>query len=134
VDALRVLKRNGVGVVVIKSINMRDADNGGKPEYYVDQSSYEEINRLWREGMRFYMVFDSNGQCHVREFKGGFEVTSEGKERISSLHTTVAFFGSVVDELKPILLPQLEEFFAALAGDERLGQGLAVAHGSGPAS
>lgn len=132
VDTLRVLKRNGVGVVVINSINMRDADNGSKPEYYVDQSSYEEINRLWREGMRFYMVFDSDGHCHVREFKGGFWVTAEGKERISRLHTTVAFFGSVVDELKPILLPQLEEFFAALAGDERLGQGLAVAHGSGP--
>jgi predicted Rossmann-fold nucleotide-binding protein len=131
VDTLRVLKRSGVGVVVIRSINMR-AGNGGKPEYYLDQSSYEEIARLWREGMRFFMIFGAEGSAHVREFKGGFWVTAEGKERISRLHTTVAFFGSVVDELKPILMPQLEEFFSALAADERLGQALAVAHGSGP--
>lgn len=132
VDALRVLKRNGVGVVVIKSINMRPGGNGAKPEYYLDQSSYEEIHRLWREGMRFYMIFGGEGASHVREFKGGFWVTAEGKERISRLHTTVAFFGSVVDELKPLLMPQLEEFFAALVADERLGEGLSIAHGSGP--
>jgi hypothetical protein len=132
VDALRVLKRNGVGVVVMKSIVMRATDNGTKPEYYLDQSSYEEIARLWREGMRFYMMFDSRGETHVREFHSGFWVTAEGKERLARLHTTVAFFGSVVDELKPILLPQLEDFFSALAADERLGAGLSVAHGSGP--
>ena len=132
VDALRVLKRNGVGVVVIKSINMRDTGNGGKPEYYLDQSSYEEIVRLWREGMRFYMLFGSGENGHVREFKGGFWVTEEGKERISRIHTTVAFFGSAVDGIKSLLLAQLEEFFAALSADDRLGKGLAVAHGSGP--
>jgi len=134
VDTLRVLKRSGVGVVVIKSINMRanGNGNGGKPEYYLDQSSYEEIARLWREGMRFYMIFGAGDTGHVREFQGGFWVTAEGKERLTRIHTTIAFFGSVVDELKPILLPQFEEFFAALSADERLGDGLAVAHGSGP--
>lgn len=132
VDALRVLKRSGVGVVVIRSINMRGAGNGEKPEYYLDQSSYEELARLWREGMRFYMIFGSEDHCHIREFFSGFWVTAEGKERISRLHTTVAFFGSAVDETKAILLAQLEDFFAALAADERLGKGLAVAHGSGP--
>ena len=132
VDTLRVLKRSGVGVVVIKSITMRAERNGAKPQYYLDQSSYEEIARLWREGMRFYMIFECMDGCHVREFKNGFWVTAEGKERIDRIHTTFAFFGSVVDELKPILLPQLETFFTALADDERLGDGLAVAHGSGP--
>ncbi len=132
VDSLRVLKRNGVGVVVIKSITMRAAGNGAKPEYYLDQSSYEEIARLWREGMRFYMIFGTGDGCHVREFHNGFWVSAEGKERIDRLHTTIAFFGSVVDELKPILLPQFEEFFAALRADPRLGNNLAVAHGSGP--
>ncbi|GFK94475.1 hypothetical protein NNJEOMEG_02320 [Fundidesulfovibrio magnetotacticus] len=132
VDALRVLKRNGVGVVVIRSINMRGSRNGGNPEYYLDQSSYEEINRLWREGMRFYMIFAQDEACHVREFNSGFWVSAEGKERLGRLHTTAALFGSVVDELKPILMPQFEEFFAALAADPRLGEGLAIAHGSGP--
>jgi len=131
-DTLRVLKRTGVGVVVIRSITMRGGQNGESPAYYLDQSSYEEINRLWREGMRFYMVFTQGEDCHVREFNSGFWVSAEGKERLGGLHTTAALFGSVVDELKPILLPQLEEFFEALAADPRLGQGLAIAHGSGP--
>ena len=137
VDTLRVLKRNGVGVVVIKSITMRTGRtgrtaNGGAPQYYLDQSSYEEIYRLWQEGMLFYMLFADGESCHVREFKHGFWVTEDGKERLDGVHTTVAFFGSAVDALHPVLLPQLREFFAALAADPRLGQGLAIAHGSGP--
>lgn len=132
VDALRVLKRNGVGVVVTRSLNMRAGRNGAKPDYYLDQSSYEEIARLSREGMRFYMLFGDEGDYHVREFCGGFWVTAEGKERLGGLHTTAALYGSVVDALKPILLPQLEAFFQALAADPRLGSGLAIAHGSGP--
>ena len=115
VDALRVLKRNGVGVVVIKSINMRDAKTAASP-------STTSTNRPMRKspvcarGHAILHGFDSREQCHVREFKGGFWVTSEGKERISRLHTTVAFFGSVVDELKPILLPQLRHFLRPGSG------------------
>jgi len=134
VDTLRVLKRNGVGVVVIRSITMRAgrAANGGAPQYYLDQSSYEEIHRLSQEGMLFYMLFEDGETCHVREFKHGFWVTQDGKERLDTIHTTVACFGSAVDAAAPILLPQLRDFFAALAADKRLGQGLAIAHGSGP--
>ena len=131
-DTLRVLKRNGVGVVVIRSITMRGVGNGDTPQYYLDQSSYEEIARLSREGMRFYMIFEHGGSCHVREFSGGFWVTQEGKERIGRVHTTVALFGSAVDQLEAVIMPQFEEFFSALAADPRLGEGLAVAHGSGP--
>ena len=132
VDSLRVLKRSGVGVVVIRSINLRTDSLNAAPNYYLDQSSYEELVRLSWEGMRFYMLFGQEHQAHVREFQQGFWLTAEGKQRFGNIHTTVALFGSAVTEIKDMIGAQLEEFFAALAADPRLNSGLAVAHGSGP--
>lgn len=131
-DTLRVLKRNGIGVVVIRSIRMRPEGEDQPPVYYLDQSSYEELISLSREGMRFYLLLEHGGTSQVREFKSGLWVSARGKERMDRLHTTVALFGSAVDEIMPVLLPQFEDFFAALAADSRLGEGLAVTHGSGP--
>lgn len=130
VDTLRVIKRNGIGVVLLRSLSHRDEDD--VPDLYLDQAAYEELCRLEHEGMRFYLCCE-NGHCgQVREFHKGFWVTEEGKQRIDSIHTTVAMFGSAVSEIKETLEAPLSGFFHALRDDPRLGENLAVAHGSGP--
>ncbi len=48
------------------------------------------------------------------------------------MHTTVAVFGSAEDDLASRLEPPLEALFTALVQDPRLGEGLSIAHGSGP--
>ncbi|MFP4167649.1 MAG: Rossmann fold nucleotide-binding protein [Desulfonatronovibrionaceae bacterium] len=132
VDTLRVLKRNGIGVVLIRSLSGRV--NGGEslPGYYLDQSIYEELCTLEREGMRFYLQVKENGRSHVREFYKGFWVTAQGKRGLDRCHTTISVFGSVTEELQEILLGQFKDFLADLQNDSRLKNRFAVAHGSGP--
>ena len=55
-DTLRVLKRNGIGVVAVRSLGPRRPD--GRAEHYLDQSIYEELVNLAREGVRFYLLLD----------------------------------------------------------------------------
>ncbi len=131
VDTLRVLKRNRVGVVVVRSLNPR-LGNGTKPSFRLDQTAYEELVRLEREGMRFYIPLESADKPHVREFRNGTWVTAEGKERQGRMHTTVAMFGSAVESMQEPLRVELREFLAGLQRNPSLGEGLAVAHGSGP--
>lgn len=127
VDTLRVLKRNGIGVVVARSLGPRDPD--GHPDHYLDQSTYEELVNLAREGVRLYLLLD---QGQVREFHDGFWVTARGKERMGSVHTTVAVFGSSVDALHDEMASRFNDFLRALRDDTPLGEAFAVAHGSGP--
>jgi len=99
---------------------------------FLDQAMYEELVRLEREGMRFYLDFGDNGATQVREFHNGFWLTPRGKKEMDSIHTTLAMFGSAREELDALLAPMMESFLAGLQADPRLGAGFAVAHGSGP--
>lgn len=131
VDTLRVLKRNRVGVVVVRSLNPR-AENGARPSFRLDQTAYEELVRLEREGMRFYIPMEDVDPPHVREFRQGMWVTAEGKERQGRIHTTVAMFGSAVESMQEPLRLEIREFLEGLKANPALGEALAVAHGSGP--
>jgi len=130
VDTLRVLKRNGVGVVVVRSLNPRDSEDCA--DYYLAQSTYEELVNLAREGVRLYLLFDRENGGQVREFHDGFWVAAQGKERMRTVHTTVAMFGSAVQALERELEARISDFLRALKHDTPLGDGFAVAHGSGP--
>ncbi len=132
VDTLRVLKRNGIGVVLARSMRRRPEEPANGPEYFVDQTTYEELVRLEGEGMRFYMPFGKGESAHVREFHQGLWVTARGKERLQDIHTTIAVFGSAVGETRERFKVLFRDFLAALQSDERLGENFAVAHGSGP--
>ena len=65
-------------------------------------------------------------------FSGGLWVTRQGKERLPHVHTTMAMFGSSCDVLGPVLADPITDFLRKLRDHPRLGEGLAVAHGSGP--
>jgi predicted Rossmann-fold nucleotide-binding protein len=82
--------------------------------------------------MRFYLLLEPNGQAQVREFFRGLWVTRDGKERLPRVHTTMAMFGSSCDVLRPALEAPIREFLSRLRANPRLGEGFAVAHGSGP--
>lgn len=131
-DTLRVLKRNGIGVVVARGVDGASGEQADRRKLCLDQALYEEILKLEREGMRFYLLLDDGEGARVREFHQGLWVTERGKERLARIHTTVAMFGSTVDCLKELLRDQLTAFLARLKDNPRLGEALAVAHGSGP--
>ncbi len=134
VDTLRVLKRNGIGVVVVRSLGPRHDD--GRVDHYLDQSTYEELVNLAREGVRLYLLFgdgaSAQSQKQVREFHDGFWVTAQGKERLGQVHTTMAVFGSSVEALRDEMAARFGTFLRALRDDTPLCDGFAVAHGSGP--
>ena len=130
VDTMRVLKRNGVGVVVAKGVDA--SCHTGTPMLCLDQALYEELVKLEGEGMRFYLLLGEGEGAHVREFYRGLWVTERGKERLNQVHTTVAMFGSSVDSLKDLLRDELTGFLKRLRANPMLGEALAVAHGSGP--
>ncbi len=132
VDTLRVLKRNGIGVVVSRGMGCRAGRLCSQPSFPMDQALYEELVRLEAEGMRFYLLLEPNGQAQVREFFRGLWVTRDGKERLPRVHTTMAMFGSSCDVLRPALEAPIREFLSRLRANPRLGEGFAVAHGSGP--
>lgn len=132
VDTLRVLKRNGIGVILVRSLSQRMEDSAARAEYYLDQTIYEELCTLEREGMRFYLQVMENGRSHVREFYKGFWVTARGKQGLDKCHTTISVFGSVTEELQDLLLGQFTDFLTSLQKDSRLKDRFAVAHGSGP--
>jgi predicted Rossmann-fold nucleotide-binding protein len=130
VDTLRVLMRNAVGVVVVKGVE--GCACSGTPKLCLDQALYEELVKLESEGMRFYLLLGEGERAQVREFYRGLWVTERGKERLDRMHTTVAMFGSAVDSLKDLLREELTGFLSRLKANPALGEGLAVAHGSGP--
>jgi predicted Rossmann-fold nucleotide-binding protein len=132
VDSLRVLKRNGIGVVVARGMDCLAGRSCQLPNFRMNQALYEELVRLEQEGMRFYLLLEHNGQTQVREFYQGLWVTREGKRRLPGVHTTMAMFGSSCDVLRPVLEGPIREFFRRLRDHPRLGQSLAVAHGAGP--
>jgi hypothetical protein len=132
VDTLRVLKRNGIGVVTARGMGCSVGLSCRSPHFRMDQTLYEELVRLEGEGMRFYLLLEYNGHAQVREFFRGLWVTREGKERLPGVHTTMAMFGSACDVLGPVLAAPITEFLRKLKAHPRLGVGFAVAHGSGP--
>ncbi len=132
VDTLRVLKRNGIGVILARSLSNREKNPSAPAGYYLDQSIYEELSTLEREGMRFYLDLKENGRHHVREFYKGFWVTAKGKEGLDKCHTTISVFGSVTEDLQDMLLDQFTDFLSRLQEDTRLKDSFAIAHGSGP--
>jgi predicted Rossmann-fold nucleotide-binding protein len=132
VDTLRVLKRNGIGVVVARGMDCLAGRGCRQPNFRMNQALYEELVRLEQEGMRFYLLLEPNGQTQVREFFQGLWVTREGKRRLPGVHTTMAMFGSSCDVLRPVLEVPIRKFFQQLRDHPRLGASLAVAHGSGP--
>jgi len=131
-DTLRVLKRNGIGVIVVRSITARTEADRFKQNISLDQATYEEIFRLEREGVRFYLLFEDNEARQVREFYKGFWVTAQGKERIDSIQTTIALFGSSADTLKELLREDMTRFLEGLQNNFHFKDRFAVAHGSGP--
>jgi hypothetical protein len=131
-DTLRVLKRNGIGVIVVRSITARAEKDGFKQNISLDQASYEELFRLEREGVRFYLVFEDHEGRHVREFYKGFWVTEQGKERIDRIQTTIAIFGSSADSLKELLRADFTLFLEGLYKNLHFKDRFAIAHGSGP--
>jgi len=132
VDTLRVLKRNGIGVVAARGMGCAVGQACRKPHFRMDQTLYEELVRLEGEGMRFYLALELDGQVQVREFFRGLWVTREGRERLPRVHTTMAMFGSACDVLGPVLELPIRDFLQQLRDHPRLGEGFAVAHGSGP--
>ncbi len=132
VDTLRVLKRNGIGVVAARGVGCAPGKVCRAPHFRMDQTFYEELVRLEGEGMRFYLLLELNGQAQVREFYRGLWVTRDGKERLPGVHTTMAMFGSSCDVLGPVLKDLVTDFLGKLRDHPRLGGGFAVAHGSGP--
>ena len=132
VDTLRVLKRNGIGVVAARGMGCLAGRMCRQPNFRMDQTLYEELVRLEAEGMRFYLLLEIDGQAQVREFYRGLWVTREGKERLPRIHTTMAMFGSSCDVLRPVLEGPIREFLGRLRDHPRLGEGFAVGHGSGP--
>ncbi len=132
VDTLRVLKRNGIGVVVARGMGCDVGEVCRRPHFRMDQTLYEELVRLENEGMRFYLLLEINGTSQVREFYRGLWVTHQGKERLPRIHTTMAMFGSSVDVLGPVLEAPITEFLRQMRDHPRLGESFAVAHGSGP--
>ena len=132
VDTLRVLKRNGIGVVAARGMGCAVGEHCRMPHFRMDQTLYEELVRLENEGMRFYLLLQYNGHAQVREFYHGLWVTREGKERLPHVHTTMAMFGSSCDVLGPVLEAPITEFLHKLRDHPRLGEGFGVAHGSGP--
>ncbi len=132
VDTLRVLKRNGIGVVVARGMGCPVGEACRLPHFRMDQTLYEELVRLENEGMRFYLLLEVDGSAQVREFFRGLWVTRPGKERLPRVHTTMAMFGSSVDVLGPVLAGPIADFLRRLRDHPRLGEGFGVAHGSGP--
>lgn len=132
VDTLRVLKRNGIGVVMARGMGCAVGEVCRMPHFRMDQTLYEELVRLEGEGMRFYLLLEINGEAQVREFFRGLWVTRRGKERLPGVHTTLAMFGSSVDVLGPVLDAPIRDFLSRLRDHPRLGEGFGVAHGSGP--
>ncbi|EHJ47295.1 hypothetical protein DFW101_1285 [Solidesulfovibrio carbinoliphilus subsp. oakridgensis] len=132
VDTLRVLKRNGIGVVAARGMGCTVGQACPVPHFRMDQTLYEELVRLENEGMRFYLLLELGGQAQVREFYKGLWVTRPGKARLPGIHTTMAMFGSACDVLGPVLEGPIHEFLRRLRDHPCLGDGLAVAHGSGP--
>lgn len=132
VDTLRVLKRNGIGVVVARGMGCAVGESCRLPHFRMDQTLYEELVRLENEGMRFYLLLEINGEAQVREFFRGLWVTRPGKEQLPRVHTTMAMFGSSVDVLGPVLAGPIADFLRRLRDHPRLGEGFGVAHGSGP--
>ncbi len=132
-DTLRVLKRNGFGVVLLRSISSRVGKENAAPNFYLDQNIYEELVDLSEGGMRFFLVIESGEyNAHVREFYKGFWVTAKGKAELDQIHTTIAVFGSAVDKTKDSLIQQFGDFLGSLNKDKRLRGHFAVTHGSGP--
>ena len=131
-DTLRVLKRNGIGVAASRGMGCEPGKACRPPHFRMDQTLYEELVRLEGEGMRFYMLLEVNGQAQVREFFRGLWVTHEGRERLPRIHTTMAMFGSACDVLGPVLTEPIAAFLKNMRDHPRLGEGFAVAHGSGP--
>lgn len=132
IDTLRVLKRNGIGVVVVRSLTPRVESDEFKQNISFDQATYEELFRLEREGVRFYLAFEDPDGRHVREFYRGFWVTAEGKERIDRIQTTIAIFGSSVDSIKELLREDFSAFLGGLQKNPHFRDQFAIAHGSGP--
>ncbi len=132
VDTLRVLKRNGIGVVVARGMGCAVGEVCRLPHFRMDQTLYEELVRLEGEGMRFYLLLEIDGAGQVREFYRGLWVTRPGKEHLARVHTTMAMFGSSVDVLGPVLTEPIVDFLRRLRDHPRLGEGFGVAHGSGP--
>ena len=132
-DTLRVLKRNGFGVVMLRTISSRVKKNGAPPNFYLDQNIYEELVDLSEGGMRFFLVIEAGEyEAHVREFYKGFWVTAKGKAELDQIHTTIAVFGSAVEQTKDSLIQQFGDFLSSLNKDQRLRGHFAVTHGSGP--
>ncbi len=132
VDTLRVLKRNGIGVVAARGMGCAVGQACPLPHFRMDQTLYEELVRLENEGMRFYLLLELGGEAQVREFYKGLWVTRQGKARLPGIHTTMAMFGSACDVLGPVLEEPVTTFLRGLRDHPRLGDGFAVAHGSGP--
>ena len=131
VDTLRVLKRNGIGVMVTRGVECRVGACESR-NFRLDQTAYEELVKLEREGVRFYILFEENGVSHVREFYKGLWVTGPGRSRLDEVHTTVAMYGSSLDGVKELVREPVMDFFSGLNADPALSGHLAVAHGSGP--
>lgn len=132
VDTLRVLKRNGIGVVVMRGVECVAQNACRGHNFRLDQTAYEEISKLEREGVRFYILFEEGEKSHIREFYKGLWVTGAGRARLDEVHTTLAMYGSSMDGLKEVLREPITEFFRGLKANPALGENLAVAHGSGP--
>jgi predicted Rossmann-fold nucleotide-binding protein len=131
-DTLRVLKRNGIGVVAARGMGCAPGKACRPPFFRMDQTLYEELVRLEGEGMRFYLLLEYNGHAQMREFFRGLWVTREGREHLPRIHTTMAMFGSACDVLGPVLEQPIAAFLKKMRDHPRLGEGFAVAHGSGP--
>ena len=132
VDTLRVLKRNGIGVIICRGVACISGAQCPQSVFRLDQAAYEELANLEREGMRFYIVFQKNGDKHIREFYKGLWVTGEGRGRLDNVHTCLAMYGSTMDSLKDVLKEPIRDFFTRLKANPDLGESLAVVHGSGP--
>ncbi len=136
-DTLRVLKRNGVGVFVGRSLREGEAGSsqpaGRGHNIYFDQTTYETFCDLsCKDGVRLYLLHHQEGETQVREFYRSFWVTREGKERLREVHTVIAMFGSHVEGMEEALADEVREFFASVNGLPAIDGRLAVSHGAGP--
>ena len=132
VDTLRVLKRNGIGVVAARGMGCLGGSGCRQPNFRMDQTLYEELVRLEAEGMRFYLLLELDGQSQVREFFRGLWVTREGKRHLPEVHTTMAMFGSSCDVLRPVLDGPIREFFPEAARQSAPGRRLCRGPWFGP--
>ncbi len=133
IDTLRMLKQNDFGVVLLKSISSRVSKKDAAVNVYLDQNIYEELVNLTEGGMRFFLFIEEGEYpAHVREFYKGFWVTDKGKEELDRIHTTIAVFGSAIDQTKDSLLQEFNDFLQKLNNAPELRGHFAVTHGSGP--